>query len=155
MAILSHCRNSDDFGMLTDIDLLKEVTSPNPKTEVNLRHSGRHLDKKTIRRHISAESDPILMKCGMLTQNDMTLLRRRGQNLNWHIWRLSDPVTHTGGCNYSRHFTNIANDIRRVVFCTKLNHIGTRKVFLPARLQSQSRCACVCIEFVLYDRSAD
>ena len=31
------------FGVLIDIDLLKKVTSPNPKPEVKLRHSGRHL----------------------------------------------------------------------------------------------------------------
>jgi len=42
------------------------VTSPNPKPEVKLRDIGRHL-KKALRRHSSAASDPILVKCGTMT----------------------------------------------------------------------------------------
>jgi len=34
------------FDVLVDIDFLKKVTSPNPKPEVKLRHSGRHLKKR-------------------------------------------------------------------------------------------------------------
>jgi len=41
---------------------------------------------KSIRRHISAASDPILVKCGMQTQNDFWQ-RRWGQNRNWKRWR--------------------------------------------------------------------
>ena len=33
-------------GTLIDIDLLKKATSPNPKPEVKLRHSGRHLENR-------------------------------------------------------------------------------------------------------------
>jgi len=34
------------FGMLIDIDFMKKVTSPNPKPEVKLRHTGRHLKNR-------------------------------------------------------------------------------------------------------------
>jgi len=37
---------STKYGVLIDIDLLKKVTSPNPKPEVKLRHSGRHLENR-------------------------------------------------------------------------------------------------------------
>ena len=33
-------------GTLIDIDLLKKATSPNPKPEVKLRHSGHHLENR-------------------------------------------------------------------------------------------------------------
>jgi len=32
------------FGLLIDTDILKTAMSPNPKSEVKLRRSGRHLE---------------------------------------------------------------------------------------------------------------
>jgi len=44
------------FGLLTDTDLLKTASSPNPKPEVKLRRSGCHLQNQN---HISAEDGAI------------------------------------------------------------------------------------------------
>jgi len=60
------------FGLLTDFDLLKVVTSTNTKPEVVYSGSGRHLDK-WIWRHISAMGAPIWTKFGSLMQNDMQI----------------------------------------------------------------------------------
>jgi len=66
--ILTICR------MLIDTDLLKKCD-----TKVKLCHSGRHLEYRqdVI---ISAASDPILVKCGTLTQNDMTIMAMRSKS---------------------------------------------------------------------------
>jgi len=44
---------------------------------------------KSVSRHISAASDPILVKCGMLTQNDMiiTAMRSKSKLKNMTDWK--------------------------------------------------------------------
>jgi len=72
------------FGMLIDIDLLKKVTSLNPKPEVKMRHSGRHLENRVIRYWWN-------VSCW----RRMTWqLRRWGQDRNWKIWRTENEIAH-------------------------------------------------------------
>jgi len=60
------------FGLLTDFDLLKAVTSTNRKQEVVFSGRGRHL-QKWIWRHISAVGAPIWTKFDSLIQNNMQI----------------------------------------------------------------------------------
>ena len=61
------------FGMLIDIDLLKKVTSPNQKTGSKIVPQ-RLPSSKSIK-----TSDLIWVKCGMLMQNDMTIMVMRSK----------------------------------------------------------------------------
>jgi len=54
--------------VLIDTDLLKTATSANPKPEVKLRRSGRHLDNQ-FNIIISAEDGPLWTKFGSLMHN--------------------------------------------------------------------------------------
>jgi len=66
------------FGMVIDIDFLKKATHP-------VRYGSKIAPQrppswKSIRRHISAVSNPILVKYGMLTQNDLSITAMRSKS---------------------------------------------------------------------------
>jgi len=63
---------STKFGLLTDFDLLKTVTSTSMKSELVFCCRGRHLEKWKWR-HISAVGAPIWTKFGRVMQNDMEI----------------------------------------------------------------------------------
>jgi len=66
------------FGKVIDIDFLKKATHP-------VRYGSKIAPQrppswKSIRRHISAVSNPILVKYGMLTQNDLSITAMRSKS---------------------------------------------------------------------------
>jgi len=63
-------------GMLIDIDLLKKVKVTQSETESKIAPY-RPPTWKSIKRHISAVRDPILVKCGTLMQNNLTITAMR------------------------------------------------------------------------------
>jgi len=71
---------STKFGLLTDFDLLKTVTSTSTKPELVFCGRGRHLEKWKWC-HISAVGAPFWTKFGSVMQNDMEITQSgRDQN---------------------------------------------------------------------------